>query len=148
MTPNTLKALVRKAKAGQGWCEKHLEGFDDSAYRQILRDYGGAKAEPPSTLEQGLDLENVIQRLHDLGFPRTRPARAGRDRTGEAVSKQALLRKVDAYLAEGRFSTAYADGISQRMFKVEKLEWLYPWQLRAVVTALQKAAEKAGRATA
>lgn len=147
MTPKTKAALIKSIHTGVGWCTQNLEGFTDTTYRSILTNYGGATGEPPSSKEQGVDLRGVLARLHELGFPDTRPASAGAKPHG-APSKQALLGKIDAYLAEAGKSTNYAVGIARRMYKIEKLEWLSIDQLKGVVTALEKAAQKAGRATA
>ena len=146
MTPNTRKAVIAKLHIAQVQL-----GMDDDSYRAILVVYGGhqvVEGKKPSSL--GLDdfgLLNVLDRMKELGFTPSRPAKAGRE-VGGAASKQALLGKVGAYLAESGKSTAYADGMAKRMYKVDRLEWLGHRQLIGIVTALEKAAQKAGRATA
>jgi len=146
MTPKTRSALVQKIKIAQ----KQLQ-IDDDSYRAILKHYGGAVLAdgetPSSTKLDASGLENVLARMRELGFVDTRPNHAGPKPQG-AASKQALLDKIDAYLAEAGKPTAYAVGMAKRMYKVERLEWLGIGQLRGIVAALEKAAQKAGRATA
>ena len=156
MTPNTRKAMRQKIKIAQ----KQM-GIDDDSYRAILRDYGGAKGlggKPPSSTEPGVDLENILARLRGLGFCDSRPARAGQ-KPVVAASKQALVDKIDAYLAEARLPFKYAAGIARRMYGIDLpqggnlsapvlMEWLDPRQLRGIVAALEKSARRHHRATA
>lgn len=141
MSEKLHKALLTKVQTGRNWLKAHVEGFDDDAYRRLLVDFGGATGEKPSSKDKGVDLVNVAERMHDLGFPRTRPARAGR-LPNMAQSKQALGAKIDALLAEAGKSTNYADGIAKRMYRIERVEFLTIPQLIGVVTALEKQAKK------
>ena len=57
--------------------------------------------------------------------------------------KAPLVKKIRALLLHlGNLSDGYADGISRRMYKCDRFEWLSPHQLIGIVTALSKQLEK------
>ncbi|MDP3427013.1 MAG: DUF1018 domain-containing protein, partial [Humidesulfovibrio sp.] len=53
-----------------------------------------------------------------------------------------LLSKIGALLADSGRPWAYAAGMAQRMYQVERLEWAKPEQLRGIVAALTKDAQR------
>lgn len=97
-----------------------------------------------------LQAAEFLRELQDRGFKISGPARfKGRPDFAALAStgKLPMIRKIEAYLAEAKRPWAYAHGIAQQMFNVKRLEWLDARQLRAVITALQRDAEKHGRFT-
>lgn len=146
MTPKARSALIAKIHIG-----KEQVGMAEADYRKALVAVGGCR--PPrgkvasSTLLSAAGLEAMIAHLTSLGAEFIqRPARAGK-KPRMTADLQALLDKVDAYLAEAGRPMAYADGIAKRMYKVERVAWCNATQLRGVIAALDKDAQKNGRAT-
>jgi phage gp16-like protein len=145
MTPKARNAMIAKIHIG-----KEQVGMSDYDYRKALFEIGGCR--PPrgkvasSTLLTAAGLEAMVAHLTSLGAEFKRPAHAGK-KPRMVPDLQELLNKVDAYLAEAGRPMSYADGIAQRMYKIERVAWLNAAQLRGVIAALDKDAKKAGRAT-
>lgn len=93
----------------------------------------GVKSTKALTLSQ---FEAAMQYLADCGFeykPKKEPsARVA----AVARIKQAYIAAIEGLLANLDRPWAYAEGISRRMFRVGRLEWLKPWQLHKVQIAL------------
>ncbi|ELN0275819.1 regulatory protein GemA, partial [Salmonella enterica] len=53
--------------------------------------------------------------------------------------------KIEALLAEGGLSWAYAEGIASHMYRQHVIEWLDDEQLHGVMVALIKQARREGR---
>lgn len=80
--------------------------------------------------------EAAMQHLADCGFD-YRPKKEPSARVAAVQRiKQAYIAAIEGLLANLDRPWAYAEGISRRMFKVGKLEWLKPWQLHKVQIAL------------
>lgn len=114
---------------------KKALGMGDDEYRDMLSYRYGVLSSRDLSVQQADDL---LGHFEECGWQPTGTRRVG-------AEKRPLLGKIDALLLDGRKSKAYADGIAKRMFKVDKVEWLTPVQLRAVVAALVKQARKEGR---
>lgn len=141
MTPKQRAAAIAKIHIGAGQL-----GIADEAYRAMIRQIGGAASGSSKDLgREGFDA--VVAHLARLGADFKRPPRAGKKPTGGA-DRQAMLDKIDAYLAEARLPVAYADALARRMYRMERVAWCRPEQLRGIIAALDKAARKAGRPTA
>lgn len=141
MTPKARTAALAKIHMGA----KQV-GMDDDAYRAMIRTVGGAASGSSKDLDR-LGFDRVIARLAGLGATFTRPPRAGK-KPRMTPDRQAMLDKIDAYLAEAGKSIRYADGIAKRMCKVDSVAFCNAEQLRGIIAALDKAAKKAGRPTA
>ncbi len=114
-------------------------GLEDNAYRDML--WTIARVRSSADLdEQGR--QDVIEHLRRCGavFTRTR-------RTRPAVGRKKLVSKVRAFLTEAERPDAYADGMAQKMFGVDKFEWLDRDQLSRLVAALTYDAKRHGRMT-
>jgi hypothetical protein len=107
---------------------------------------GGAPSGSAADLTPG-GIEAVLRHLYTLGFVPSRPLRAGK-KPRMTASRQGLLDKIDAYLAEAKLSVKYTDGIARRMYKLDAVAFCNEAQLRGIISALDKQAKKAGRATA
>jgi len=120
-------------------------GLDDESYREILYQVAGVRTSAMLD-EAGRIL--VIKRFKELGF---KPVRSNKNdgyasfhrtaaKSGMHVPATAdrspLLSKIGAILADLSLPWSYADGIAKRMFKVDRVRWLYPVQLHKVVSVL------------
>lgn len=145
MTPKTRKAAIAKIHIAV-----QQLGMTEEAYRAMLVNVGGVRPRPgerPSSKElSDAGIDAVCRHLETLGFVPTRPRRAGR-KPRMTSDRQALLDKIDAYLAEAGRSMAYADGIARRMYTIDKVAWCNAERLRGIVAALDKDARRAGRDT-
>jgi len=65
-------------------------------------------------------------------------------RTTPAADKEGLVKKINAQLAEADKPTEYADGIAKHMYKVDRFEWCSVEQLKGIVAALYRNANRKG----
>ena len=101
--------------------------------REDLKARFGVKSTKDLTLAQ---FEAAMKHLADCGFT-YRPKQEPSARVAAVARiKQAYIAAIETLLAQLDRPWAYAEGISRRMFKVGKLEWLKPWQLHKVQIAL------------
>ncbi|MBX3588750.1 MAG: regulatory protein GemA [Ramlibacter sp.] len=112
----------------------------DEDYRQMLWTQGRV------TSAAGLDHAGrlkVIDHLRSLGF---KPAKS--KRPVPAADKLKQIKKIRAQLISlGNLKDRYADGIAQRMFKVDFYEWCNHEQLHAISAALSYEQNRKGAPT-
>lgn len=135
---NSMLAKIHMAK-------KQL-GLTDEEYRDVIEVKTGERSAAKLNHRQ---LDQILRHFSRMGFQeRIVRARKG-DKSApsnQAMSRKAMLSKIEALLAEigsqeGRHVPwDYAAAILQRMFKVERLDWAKPDQLRAVIAALHRKA--------
>ncbi|EBT4617123.1 regulatory protein GemA [Salmonella enterica] len=130
------KRLIGAIKAGQSFL-----GWDDATYRGVLYRLTGKRSSTKCSIRE---LEDVKEYMHSQGFPRKAPKGKGR-RPNVANRRKALLSKIEALLAEGGLSWAYAEGIASHMYKQHVIEWLDDDQLHGVMVALTQRARRQGR---
>lgn len=130
------KRLIGAIKAGQSFL-----GWDDATYRGVLCRLTGKRSSTKCSIRE---LEDVKEYMHRQGFPRKAPKGKGR-RPNVANRRKALLSKIEALLAEGGLSWAYAEGIASHMYKQHVIEWLDDDQLHGVMVALIKQSRRKGR---
>ncbi|ECQ2296980.1 regulatory protein GemA [Salmonella enterica] len=130
------KRLIGAIKAGQSFL-----GWDDATYRGVLCRLTGKRSSTKCSIRE---LEDVKEYMHSQGFPRKAPKGKGR-RPNVANRRKALLSKIEALLAEGGLSWAYAEGIASHMYKQHVIEWLDDDQLHGVMVALTQRARRQGR---
>ncbi|EFO7852265.1 regulatory protein GemA [Salmonella enterica] len=130
------KRLIGAIKAGQSFL-----GWDDATYRGVLCRLTGKRSSTKCSIRE---LESVKEYMHSQGYPRKAPKGKGR-RPNVANRRKAILSKIEALLAEGGLSWAYAEGIAYRMYKQKVLEWLDDEQLHSVMIALIKQSKRKGR---
>ncbi|ENF8721690.1 regulatory protein GemA [Salmonella enterica] len=130
------KRLIGAIKAGQSFL-----GWDDATYRGVLCRLTGKRSSTNCSIRE---LEDVKEYMHSQGFPRKAPKGKGR-RPNVANRRKALLSKIEALLAEGGLSWAYAEGIASHMYKQHVIEWLDDDQLHGVMVALIKQSRRKGR---
>ncbi|EDQ0311414.1 regulatory protein GemA [Salmonella enterica subsp. enterica serovar Berta] len=130
------KRLIGAIKAGQSFL-----GWDDATYRGVLCRLTGKRSSTKCSIRE---LEDVKEYMHSQGYPRKAPKGKGR-RPNVANRRKALLSKIEALLAEGGLSWAYAEGIASHMYKQHVIEWLDDDQLHGVMVALTQRARRQGR---
>lgn len=139
--------MRRKDLAMIHLAKKQLQ-LDDEMYRGILQDVCGVASS--ADLDAG-----GRQKL--LSYFRTRGGWQSQRGTGSHPGKPhnftdpergPYLRKIEAFLAEARRPWAYADGMVKHMFGIERLAFCTPVQLRKIISAMQRDAERHGRRTA
>ncbi|EHA5581968.1 regulatory protein GemA [Salmonella enterica] len=130
------KRLIGAIKAGQSFL-----GWDDATYRGVLCRLTGKRSSTKCSIRE---LEDVKEYMHSQGFPRKAPKGKGR-RPNVANRRKAILSKIEALLAEGGLSWAYAEGIASHMYKQHVIEWLDDDQLHGVMVALTQRARRQGR---
>jgi len=135
---NREKALIHVAKSQLKMSEED--------YRAVLASVGAAS----STELNPVQFDEVMRKFKSYGFV---PAGAARSRRRKANRPPAgdprapLLRKIAAILADTGLTDAYVDGISKKMFGIDRYGWLNQEQLWKVVAALSvyvKRKSKAG----
>jgi len=118
-------------------------GLDDDTYRDMLSALTGQRSAGPLTDRQ---LVQVIAALRKRGWDDTDPRPARKRPTPRATPGTApLLGKIEALLADAGRPWTYAVAMVKRMYGVEKLEWAGPEQLRGVIAALVKDAQRRAR---
>jgi phage gp16-like protein len=117
---------------------KRAVGLSDDDYRALLGSFNCASA---ADLQPSFFLD-IMRHFQKLGFdwkgvlPRTR----GPERMG---SRGRMLLRIGHRLNDLGRGPEYARAIAERMFKVDRLEWLTNQQIRSVLAALER---QAGRA--
>lgn len=116
-------------------------GMVDTDYRAMLQRV--AQVDSASKLDRA-GQDKVLAEMVRLGFkPVTRSTKG--KRPNPPASREALIGKIEAQLAEAGRGWAYAEGIGKRMYGIEKCDWLNATQLQGVIAALYKSAVKNGR---
>jgi phage gp16-like protein len=113
-------------------CMKRDLKLDDDSYRNLLYGIAGVRSAGELTADQRTRVIQEMQR--DLG-----PAAKkypGRPHNMDSKNAAPELAKLEALLADGKLPWAYADGIAQQMFKVDRIAFCTSEQIRAVITAL------------
>lgn len=125
---------MKKASRNQRLAAIHMGkkqlGLDDDIYRDMLEQVTGKRSAKDMSDD---DLVKVIQHLDQLGFSK-------RDfgvKPKVRLSKEALIGKIEAHLAENKLHWNYAKGISKQMFQKEALEFCTENQLWRIVAALE-----------
>lgn len=124
---------------------KSKAGMDDSSYRAMLREIGGASSSKDLTATGRAKVLDHLRRITQppVAKPRSRPY-PGRPHT---TDQRPLLQKIEAQLTEaGRpwnYATAVLKKVSQS--RAERLEFATDEDLRKVVAALNYDARRHGR---
>lgn len=125
---------MKKASRNQRIAAIHMGkkqlGLDDDTYRDMLEQVTGKCSTKDMTDD---DLVKVIQHLDQLGFSK----REFGNKPKVKLSKDALIGKIEAHLAENKLHWNYAKGIAKQMFQKEALEFCTENQLWRIVAALE-----------
>ncbi len=115
-------------------------GLDDDTYRALLARVAGVRsAKDLSPRQVGL----VLAEFERLGWQPT--TNAGRKAPSPQRDRAKLVGKIEAMLAEAGRPWAYVDGMAQRMFQVDRVDWLDTEQLQRMIAALVYDARRHGR---
>ncbi|MEG2262979.1 MAG: regulatory protein GemA [Acinetobacter sp.] len=125
---------MKKASRNQRIAAIHMGkkqlGLDDDTYRDMLEQVTGKRSAKDMSDD---DLVKVIQHLDQLGFSK----REFGNKPKVKLSKEALIGKIEAHLAENKLHWNYAKGIAKQMFQKEALEFCTENQLWRIVAALE-----------
>lgn len=120
--------------------------LSDEDYRDTIETLFGERS---AAKLNNRHLEDLLRHFSSKGFEeRTVRARKG-DKAAPSekdMNRKAMLSKIEAQLSEigsqqgKHVPWEYPAAILKRMFKVDKLEWAKPDQLRAVIAALHRKA--------
>lgn len=134
----------RSAALGKIHIAKKALGLDDDTYRALLARVAGVTSAKDLTPRQ---VSAVLAEFQRLGWQPVAAKRSGRKAPKPALDRVALVGKIEALLAEAGRPWSYADALSSRMFKVDRVEWCDSDQLRRLVAALVYDAKRHGRPT-
>lgn len=128
-------AGVRTRELAQIHIAKKQLGLDDETYREML--WTIARTRSSGDLDF-TGRKRVLEHMKARGFKVQPPKRRDPDRPAnmDHPDRGPSLRKIGALLADAERPWAYANGIAQKMFHVEKIGWLDVAQLGAIITAL------------
>ncbi|CAG9412267.1 MULTISPECIES: gp16 family protein [Providencia] len=126
LSPNA-KKLVGVIKAAQ-----HYLQIDDETYRSILGRLTGKRSSTTLSLKE---LELVRDYFHEQGYPRKTAKKYGR-RPRVPLTRETMLKKIEALLADAGRPWEYAEAMGKHMFKREKIEWLTFDELSNLMKAL------------
>lgn len=129
--------MSRNANLAKIHIAKKQLSMDEETYRAMLQLHGGVSSSKDLS---PLGAARVLQHLERSGF---KPKAAGKGaRPNVTPDRSGLIRKVEAQLADAGRPWTYADGMAQKMFKVDKAAWLDAEQLGKVVAALSYDAKR------
>ncbi|UPQ37726.1 regulatory protein GemA [Providencia rettgeri] len=127
MTSPNAKILIGIIKAAQQYLK-----LDDETYRSILVRMTGKNSAKKLTLDE---LSQVRDYLHEQGYPRKSAKKYGR-RPNVPATRESILSKIEALLADAGRPWEYAESMAKNMFKREKIEWLTFDELSNLMKAL------------
>lgn len=130
------KTAKRKQLMAQIHIAKKDLGLDDESYRAILWRVSQKESCADMTVTQLVD---VVKEMKRLGFKvqSTARSKANHGKKPNAVqSKQALMNKIEAILADMNLSWAYAHAMARKMFGVDQVHWLDDNHLYKLTQAL------------
>jgi len=109
-------------------------GMDDLVYREML--FAEAGVNSAADLDAG-GRKKVLDRFKSLGFKSAHKSAKGSGMIKTVPpDRKPMLSKIEAILADMGLSWGYADGMSKRMFGVDRVRWLYPYQMHKLLAAL------------
>jgi len=141
----TARVSIRRNLLAQIHIAKKQLGLDDETYRAML----WTVARVSSSKDAGdADLQRIVAHMTARGFkpqssilnPRSSTEWSWVDTA--AADRQPMLRKIIMQLKSAGRAKAYADGIAAAMFRIERLELCGARELRAIITALNKDAQR------
>ena len=123
-------------------------GLNDDSYRAMLQMVAGVNS--AAHLSMG-GRRKVLAHLHKAGFRAKSPKRAYPGRPNferlAGTGNLALIKKIEAYLAEANRPWRYAHRMAQKICKVDRVQWCKPEQLIKLVAAMEYDARRHGRFT-
>lgn len=126
-----LKLLVRQA------------GMDDEDYRTWLAAVTATATAPGKSSSKDCTLQQLSECIDRLKGKRRDPSSVESPQAPAGLEAQ--FAKIAALLLAGNKPWAYAEGIARRMHKKERLQFCTADQLRGVIAALTRDAERGSR---
>lgn len=131
MTPNN--DIRRRELAMIHLAAKQL-GMDDGTYRDML--WAIARVRSAMYLDDA-GRKQVLDHLKACGFkPKPGRPHPGRPHNLGSEERGPQLAKIEAMLTSAGRAWAYADGMAKKMFKVDRVTFCNPEQLRKIIAAL------------
>lgn len=127
----------RNAELAKIHLAKKALGLDDETYRAML--WTLARVRSAKDLDD-FGRRAVLDHLKARGFK----GRA-KGRSTPADDRAALINKIRRQMTEANVFSNYVDGMSKKMFQVERFEWCDQDQLRKLVAALNYHIKRKGR---
>lgn len=120
-------------------------GLSDDDYRAVL--WARCNVHSAADLDHS-GRQHLLQHFRALGWKAKAPrkrlhAKRLPESAGEHKANQ--LAKIEALLLDAGKPTAYADGMAQHMFRVQKVTWCDAEQLHKIIAALNIQARREGR---
>lgn len=125
--------MISKGKLAQIHIAKQQLGLSDDEYRAILARVAGVSSAKQLT---NRNVGNVLAEFRRLGFVPKPAKKAGRKAPRPPATRQVVMSKVEALLADAGRPWAYADGMARHMFQVERVDWLDDDKLQRLMQAL------------
>ena len=135
---------IRNAALSKIHIAKTQLGMVDEDYRAMLMRVAGVTS---STKLNAAGLDAVLKEMVRLGFKPVSKSKKAGQRPNPPASRDALMGKLEAQLAEAGRPWAYADGMAKRMYGVDKCDWLDGVQLQGLIAAMYRDAQRHGRVT-
>lgn len=134
--------MIHRGKLAQIHIARQELGLTDEDYRAILARTAGVSSAKQLT---NRNVGYVIAEFKRLGWEPKPAKKAGRKAPNPPRSRQRVMDKIEAMLTAAGRPWAYADGMAQRMFQVERVDWLDDDQLHRLMQALIIDAKRQGR---
>ncbi|MBF7683936.1 regulatory protein GemA [Acinetobacter sp. B5B] len=135
-----MKKPTRNQRLATIHVAKKTLGLDDDTYRDLLAQVTGKRS--AKDLNQD-ELIAVLKHLETLGFSK----QSFGQKPKVKHSKEALVGKIEALLADQALHWQYAVGIAKKMFKKEALEFCTESELWRIVAALEYKKKRESRAS-
>jgi phage gp16-like protein len=126
-----LKTLIHVARSQLGWT--------DDIYRDVLRRLAGQASAADCNAAQ---LQTVLDYMKTQGF---KPSSKHGRRPHVPSSREDLLKKIEALLADSDRPWGYAEAMARQMFKRQAIEWLTDNELYKLMQALAVDADRRKR---
>lgn len=134
--------MIHRSKLAQIHIAKSQLGLSDDDYRALLARVAGVSSAKELT---NRNVGAVINEFQRLGWKPAPAKRAGRKAPRPPRTRASVMRKVEALLADSGRPWAYADGMAQRMFNIERVDWLDDDQLTRLMQGLVIDAKRRGK---
>ncbi|KGE77665.1 gp16 family protein [Halomonas salina] len=125
--------MISRGKLAQIHIAKSQLGLSDDEYRAVLARTAGVSSAKQLT---NRNVGNVLHEFRRLGWQPKPAKKAGRKSPRPPATRKVVMGKVEALLTHAGRPWAYADGMAQRMFQVERVDWLDDDQLQRLMQAL------------
>lgn len=116
--------------------------LDEDIYRALVADIAGNDGRDSSSKLSNKELQLLIDRMKATGFKVKGQKRDYGRRPNPPASRETLMKKLEAQLAEAGRPWAYADGMAKRICKVDKADWCDATQLHKLIAAMYMDAKR------